>query len=241
MASKDLISKTDIFILTGELSADKLAYDLLYPLHKKYHIEGFVGPHLKQLKIKEIGSIENFSVMGISKPLSSLWKIYKCVGKVLTQIKRKNPKIVILVDLPDINLYVAKKLRSRGYKGKIVQVVCPTIWAWRAKRKGTLEKYYDHLMCLFPFEKELFKDSKLPVSYIGHPLLASTEVQTINKKNIIAIFPGSRKQEIKYLLPNFLKATEGLKEYQIHISVAKTSLLHLIKTSTVFGETPLFG
>ena len=101
------------------------------------------------------------------------------------------------------------------------------------------EKYYDHLMCLFPFEKELFKNSKLPVSYIGHPLISCPQITNRNKRNIIAIFPGSRKQEIKYLLPNFLKATESFKEFEIHISVAKTSLLKLIKTYSKNYSTTL--
>ena len=222
----------DIFVLTGELSGDVLAADLLKELISKYKIEGVIGQNLKALGCKEFLPMDSFNFMGFTKPISSLAKIISSFQKIKKHILKTNPKIVMLVDLPDINLLMAKKLRKKGFTGKIIQVVCPTIWAWRPKRKAILEKYFDHLLCLFPFEKDLFVDSPLKVSYIGHPLKSIAVVEEENKKKVLAIFPGSRKQEVEKLLPLFLQASSDFKDYEIHVSVAKDSLLPLIKKIT---------
>lgn len=228
MAKRESIKKSDIFVLTGELSGDLLGYSLLKDLAKNHTIEGVIGPNLKKLGIKEILPMDSFNFMGLSKPISSIFKILSSLKAVYKHILATNPKVLLLIDLPDINLRVAKKVRQKGYKGKIIQVVCPTIWAWRPKRKAILEKYYDQLLCLFPFEKDLFKDSTLKVSYIGHPLNSIVPREDEPTKKIIAIFPGSRKQEVQSLLPSFLKACENFPEYEIHVSIAKDSLRHSI-------------
>lgn len=229
MASKQSI---DIFVLTGELSGDILGYDLLKNIPQEVKIEGVLGPNLKKLPIKEILPMDSLNFMGLSKPFSSIFKLISSFLKIRNTILKSNPKIVLLIDLPDINLRMAKSLRKKGFKGKIIQVVCPTIWAWRPKRKKTLEKYYDHLFCLFPFEKEIFKDSSLKVSYIGHPLNSIAPKEDKNKKNIIALFPGSRKQEVDALLPRFLEVSKQFPNFDIHVSVAKDSLLPSIKKYT---------
>ena len=157
MAYKHSQQQVDIFVLTGELSGDKIGFDILKDLCNKNKIEGVLGPNLASLTIKKIFSMDDLSVMGFSKPFTSIFRLISRLRKILKYIKKSNPKVVLLIDLPDINLQIAKRLKKSGYKGKIIQVVCPTIWAWRPKRKKILESYYDQLFCLFPFEKKLFK------------------------------------------------------------------------------------
>lgn len=218
----------DIFVLTGELSGDKLGYEILKNIAGKFNIEGVLGQHLKTLPIKEFLSMEVFNFMGLSKPFSSLYSIVKSFKAVQKKILKSKPKVVLLIDLPDINLMLAKSLRKKGFKGKIVQVVCPTIWAWKEKRKQTLEKYFDHLFVLFPFEKELFTGSPLSVSYIGHPLFNIVPEKKMEKK-VLSLWPGSRRHEVEKLLPDFLEAAKQFPEYKIHISVAKETLRPLIE------------
>ncbi len=222
----------EIFVLTGELSGDKLGFEILKDLAPTVGIEGVLGPHLKSLGISQLLEMDALNFMGILRPISSLRKIFRAVKKIQNRILELNPKIVLLIDLPDINLRLAKRLKAAGYSGKIIQVVCPTIWAWRPKRKQTLEKYYDHLFCLFPFERDLFKNSNLKVSYIGHPLNNITPSKAAAKNKILALFPGSRKQEVLRLLPLFLAACKDLTDFSIHVSVAKDSLLSSIKEIT---------
>lgn len=231
----------DVFVVTGELSGDKLGYDLLKDLAGIKQIEGVLGPNLKSLGFTELLNMDELSFMGLLRPIASLRKIFKAAKKIQRRIKERNPKVVILIDAPDFNLRLAKRLRDDGYKGKLIQVVCPTIWAWRPKRKKTLEKYYDELFCLFPFEKELFKDSPLKVSYIGHPLNIITPREVDPAKKIIAMFPGSRKQEILRLLPIFLSASKEFTDFELHISVAKDSLLPTIEEITKGSNVTLRG
>lgn len=232
MAIDESITPTDIFVLCGELSGDKLGFDLLKDLCNTYKVEGVLGPHLSSLNIKELLPMDNLSFIGLKAPIKSLRKIFSSVKVIREHIKKTRPKIVLLIDAPDLTLRLAKKLRKDGFTGKLIQLVCPTIWAWRPKRKAILEKYYDHLLCLFPHEKELFKNSPLSVSYIGHPLRSIEPKDPTNHKNIIAVFPGSRKSEISGHLPTYLKACESFPTYKIHVSVAKMSLLPLIKKYT---------
>jgi len=231
----------DIFVLCGELSGDILGHSLLKDIADKYSIEGVLGPNLKTLPIKEIASMECFNFMGLSKPLASIYGIVSAFRKVKKRILSQNPKLVMLIDLPDINLFMARSLRRAGFKGKIIQVVCPTIWAWRKGRKKTLEKYYDHLFCLFPFEKKLFEGSPLKVSYIGHPLNSLSPRSEKERGKIIAVFPGSRKQEVQSLLPDFMKICKEHPEYKIHISVAKEKLRPIIEDITKDSEVTLYN
>ncbi len=239
MAVYESITSIDIFVLCGELSGDKLGFDLLKDLCNTYKVEGVLGPHLRLLNIKELLPMDDLSFIGLKAPIRSLRKIFKSVKIIRKHIKKTSPKIVLLIDAPDLNLRLAKKLRKDGFKGKLIQLVCPSIWAWRPKRKATLEKYYDHLLCLFPHEKELFKNSPLSVSYIGHPLRSINAKDPTNHKSIIALFPGSRKSEISAHLPTYLKACEAFPNYKIHVSVAKLSLLPLIRKYTEGKEVTL--
>ncbi len=232
MIEKKQNESIEIFVLTGELSGDQLGFDILKDLSKTVAIEGVLGPNLKSLGISEFLGMDELNFMGLLRPIASLRKIFKAAKKIQRRILSLNPKIVLLIDLPDFNLRMAKRLRKSGYKGKIIGVVCPTIWAWRPKRKKILEKYYDELLCLFPFEVDLFKDSSLKVSYIGHPLNKITPRDSDPGKKIIALFPGSRKQEVLRLLPLFLKASKHLEDFSIHVSVAKDSLLSTIEEIT---------
>jgi lipid-A-disaccharide synthase len=222
----------DIFVVTGELSGDKLGFEILKNLSGKVKMEGVLGPYLKTLEIKELFGMDELNFMGILRPIASLKKIFRAVKKIEKRILEKHPHRVLLIDLPDIHLVLAKRLRKRGYKGTLIQLVCPSIWAWRPKRKAILEKYYDELLCLFPFEEELFKGSSLKVRCVGHPLNTLKPRIKDPKKKILALFPGSRKQEVVSLLPLFLEASRSFSDYAIHVSVAKDSLLSTIEKIT---------
>lgn len=222
------MNKSDIFVVCGELSGDQLGYSMLKDLCHSKKIEGVLGPNMQTLPIQELLPMDCFNFMGFTKPLASIFRIISSFRKITNHILRTNPKVVLLIDLPDINLRIAKHLKKKKFAGKVIQVVCPTIWAWRPKRKKILEKYYDHLCCLFPFEKELFKDSTLKVSYIGHPL-TSIQPKRDKVKKVIAVFPGSRKQTVQKLLPTFLEICKGYKDFEIHVSCAKKSLIKEIE------------
>lgn len=120
-------------------------------------------------------------------------------------------------------MWMAKSLRKHGYKGKLVQYVCPTIWAWGAKRKEKMEQTLDLVLSIYPFEPAYFEESPLKVEYVGNPVKGIVQQHKYDDswpalfgikktENLIAIFPGSRKGEIQRNLPYQLKTCEMLKK-----------------------------
>ncbi|MBA2728524.1 MAG: lipid-A-disaccharide synthase, partial [Parachlamydiaceae bacterium] len=137
------------------------------------------------------------------------------------------PSAVILIDYPDFNLRLAKSLRKKGYTGKIVHYISPTVWAWRKSRIYTMEKTLDLLMTIYPFEKEHYQTTSLNVKFIGNPLaeyLAKYAYNDTWKEKLgiprnaplIALFPGSRHGEVLRNLPLQLKAAELLVKHSPH-------------------------
>lgn len=225
-----------IFVVAGEKSGDAIAAKVLKPLAKITIIEGVLGPKLKELGAKELFSIESFQVMGFVDVIKALPHFILLFHKIKKAILQKNPKLVLLVDNAEFSLLLAKSLRKSGFSGKIVQLVCPSIWAWRKGRIKTLEENFDLVLSILPFEKNYFKNSPLPVEYIGHPLFEelakekTSDLTLPHDKPIIAIFPGSRKKETLLNLPLQLAAVKDLSSHHIAIGVASNHLMPLIQT-----------
>lgn len=198
------------FLSAGETSGDILGGNLIRvikSLHPKKIFSGIGGPCMRAQGLTPIINSEEFHVSGFSEVFTTLFSLFKKYRKTLKTILKEKPETVVCIDFPDFHSYLIQGLRKRGYKGKIIQYVCPTIWAWRSKRKRFLEKYLDALLVIFPFEKELFSDSSLNTVYLGHPLvdaIANHQYDSswkdnfpISSRPIIAAFPGSRRGDIK--------------------------------------------
>lgn len=213
-----------IFIFAGEHSGDLHGSHLIKAL-KKYGLtltlEGVGGPRMRDLGISGPLNMEDFEVMGLTDVLLTLPKLYRYFYKIRNHILRSSPHIVILIDYPGFNLRLAKALRQHGYRGKIVQYVSPSIWAWGKHRIRSMENTLDLLMTIYPFEPAYFCNSPLKTVYVGNPIQeyignyvyddAWQNKLGINlNKNLIALFPGSRPGEIKRNLPILLKAAHGL-------------------------------
>lgn len=219
--------RPDIFVVCGEKSGDLLAAKVLKPLKDKLSIQGCLGPELTKLGFEKLFAMEGLEVIGFWKALSSLFRVVTLFRTIKKAILQNNPKVVLLVDSVEFNLFLGRSLRKAGFTGKIVQLVCPTIWAWRKNRKKTLEKYFDLLLTIFPFEEKLFEGSQLKAKYIGHPIIDdlvqvvhSKRLTHLNDKRVIAVFPGSRKREIEISLDIYLEALKNFSGYEIAIAVA---------------------
>jgi lipid-A-disaccharide synthase len=171
--------------------------------------------------------MENLQVMGFIDVITALPHLMKQFYAIRNQILKLNPKAVVCIDYPGFNLRLQKHLRKKGYKGKIIHYVCPTVWAWKKNRVYTMEKNLDRLFVFFPFEPACFAHTKLPVQFVGHPLaapIAAFKPQGKYQGKILSIFPGSRQKEIERNLPLQLRIAEKLKsedpELKIIISLA---------------------
>lgn len=209
----------DLFISTGELSGDlhgaRLIEELLLAQpHLK--IGAIAGPKMRQFPIREFFPMEKLQVMGFIDVLLALPKLIRyfyAIRKILLDL---SPKAVVFIDYPGLHLRLEGSLRKKGYKGKIIHMVCPTVWAWNKHWIPKMAETLDLLLTFFPFEKECFAATQLPVKYIGHPLTIPvaefTPVGTYQGQKILSVFPGSRKTEIERNLPIQIAVAERLQK-----------------------------
>ncbi len=212
-------SMKKILIVAGETSGDahggRLVNELL-SLNSQLSFLGIAGPKMREAGVKDIYRTEDFSFMGIKELLGHYFFMKKAIKDINSEID-KGVNLVILIDYPDFNFRIAKYAKSVGVP--VFYYIAPQVWAWRKKRAFAMSKFVDKLAVIFDFEEEVFKSSGVNVSFVGHPLLEKKR-KNISKKEfcdkinaskedlIIGLLPGSRKQEIEYLLPVMLDACE---------------------------------
>ncbi len=202
-----------ILIIAGEPSADLHGSKLVKALREEKNISffGVGGENLKKEGFKTLVDIEKISVVGIFEVFFKLPYFYLILNKILKKVDEENPKLAILMDYPGFNFVLMKKLWQR--KIPVVYYICPQLWAWKPERIRALKKYTVKCLVIFPFEEEFYKRNNLEAIYVGNPLLDIIEKEEVNfQRNKIGIFPGSRKREIKYLLPPFLEISKYLND-----------------------------
>lgn len=204
-----------IFILAGEKSGDLHGARLVVELKKlmpKTHLWGVAGPLMRKEGMEALLPMEEFQMMGFLEPILKLPTLFKQFASLKKAILERNPEAVVLIDYPGFNLRLAAKLKLAGYKGKIIQYICPSVWAWKKNRIGQMVKTLDLLLTILPFEATLFQGTSLKIKYVGHPLVESLPEEYPSEKNLVAIFPGSRKDEIKRNLLLQIEAAQLLEE-----------------------------
>ena len=236
---------TDLYLVAGEPSADKLGAPIAAALFEKIpHLQmaGIAGPCLRELNVRGSTRMEELQVMGFSAVAAALPRLANLFIRTRNEILQLNPKAVLTIDYPGFNLRLARSLRRRGYKGKIIHAVCPSVWAWRKKRIPLMAENLDLLLCLFPFEKECFAHTPLPVEHIGHPLVSKVNAHISfpafheyyglkREKPILALFPGSRKSVIRRNLPLQLAAAKELSSrYSIALSLSHPDRRKLLRS-----------
>ncbi len=160
--------------------------------------------------------MENLQVMGFLDVLVALPKLCRQFYQIRDKILELKPKAVICIDYPGFHLKLAKSLKKKGFKGKLIHMVAPTVWAWKKGRIPQMAQTLDLLLTFFPFEPQCFAHTPLPTHYVGHPL--SSAVQNFQPKGqflgqkILGIFPGSRKTEIERNLPIQLAVAKRLQQ-----------------------------
>ena len=209
-----------IFVLTGEPSGDKLASEVISQIKTKRTDLEFLsvgGANLEKLGIKTIYDQKEVTFIAFTDILLNFFKIKRKIKATVHEVLKFNPDILFSVDSPDFTLRVAKQVKEKNPKIKIIHFIAPKVWAWREGRVKKMKEFLDHILLLFKFEKEYFDKEKLTNTFVGHPLLDMEINENIlideflNKKNIISIFPGSRNAEINHHMPiliNFIKKNE---------------------------------
>lgn len=214
-----------IFIITGEHSGDMHAGRVVEELKKlssDFIIEGIGGENLKNAGVKLFSDQKKMSAMGLT--LKIIIDHFNLGKRLINYLKNEfKPDLVLLIDYGAFNLNIAKVLKRSNKDIKIFYYIPPQIWASRKWRIKTVKKYIDKVLCIFPFEKNLYESNGIETRYCGHPLIAQLpppadrneffERHGLDKnKKLVSIFPGSRVFEIKSLMTIFVKAAEILNK-----------------------------
>lgn len=208
-------------ISAGELSGDILAADLVKDLkkaHPSLHFSGITGPHLRSEGVVSLASIEDLNMMGLAEIFKRLPYIVELKREILGFVDRNQIRVVILVDFAGFHLKLAEELKMRGVY--VIQYVAPKLWAWGERRVDKLRQCVDLVLATFPFEEEYFRSRNVNCYYIGCPI--TKRIQTISKdkntlgfqsKKLVALLPGSRRQEVERLLPHLFSIARKIHEY----------------------------
>lgn len=218
-----------IGILAGEASGDLLGVKLIQALHKRcpnLQIEGIGGPGMMAAGCHSLFDIERLSMMGFIEPLLRLPNLIKLRSDLYRHFITHRPDVFIGIDAPDFNLGLEYKLHCAGIP--VVHYVSPSVWAWRKYRIHKIAKSVDLMLTLLPFEAKFYQQYQVPVRYVGHPLADQIPLQ-IDKAaarrglcidenaTYVALLPGSRRQEIRYMAEPFLLAAQKLWKQKPHL------------------------
>ena len=209
----------NIIIVAGEVSGDLLGGKLaseLTSLNKQITLSGIGGLAMREAGVQTLFDVSETSVVGITEILKHYPRLRRILSTLKKHLKSNKPDLLILIDYPEFNLKLAAYAKSLGIN--VMFYVSPQVWAWRTGRVKKIKNCVDLMAVLFPFELDFYEKEDVPVCLVRHPLLndvdaiyipddnASTQVTTIG------LLPGSRKNEIKKLLPVMIDAAQRLLE-----------------------------
>jgi lipid-A-disaccharide synthase len=219
------------YIIAGEASGDLHASNLMRGIlnnDSTAEFRFFGGDLMAQQGGVMAKHYREMSFMGFWEVLVNIRQILRNLKFCKKDILEFKPDAVILVDYPGFNLRIARFAKQSGFK--VFYYIAPKVWAWNESRVKILRKYVDHLLAIFPFEKDFFKQHGITVTYYGNPLVDALleeekggdffKNNNIESKPIIAILAGSRVQEIKYNLPIMLSVVDSFPDYQFVIAGA---------------------
>ena len=245
-------------LVAGEASGDLLASLLLQGLQARWpdmHAAGIGGPRMLALGFESWWPQEKLAVRGYIEVLRHYAEIAGIRRQLKARLLREWPQLFIGVDAPDFNLDLEAGLRGRGLK--TVHFVCPSIWAWRADRIEKIRAAADHVLCIFPFEPALLEKQGIAASYVGHPianvipmvpdrLAARAALGIAPDAAVVALLPGSRRSELRYLAGRFFaaaalmqRARPELKFVVPVLPALRSEVEQLLKASPMAGQVQL--
>jgi lipid-A-disaccharide synthase len=215
------------FFIAGEASGDMHAAHVataIKELDKQAVMQGWGGDDMATAGVELKKHIRELAFMGFVEVLANLPTILRNFSLIKKNISAFKPDVVILVDYPGFNLRMAKWAKQQGYK--VAYYISPTVWAWKENRVKIINRYVDEMICILPFEKKFYEERwKHAVHYVGHPTAEIVQQErqipsTLSSKKVIALLPGSRKQEVDKMLPIMLEAIASYTEYDVVIAQA---------------------
>ncbi|HUI40330.1 MAG TPA: lipid-A-disaccharide synthase, partial [Terriglobia bacterium] len=219
-----------ILMVAGERSGDLHGAELATALGPELHgveIFGCGGEAMRAAGVEIVADLRDFAMVGITEVISGLPRARRAFHAILAEARRRPPALAVLIDAPSLNLRLAKQLKPRGIK--VVYYVSPQIWAWKKWRLSHLKSRVDKMLCLFDFETEIYHRAGVPVEWVGHPLVdrpditapglsraefrarAGLDPKADPEPPMVALLPGSRETEVRYILPPMVAAAHEIR------------------------------
>jgi lipid-A-disaccharide synthase len=228
------------YIIVGEASGDLHASGLVAALRAKdtqAEFRGWGGDLMANEGVEIVKHYRDLAFMGFTEVAANLRTIMRNLDFCKEDLLSYNPDVVILVDYPGFNLRIAKFAKAKGIK--VFYYISPQIWAWKQSRVHQIKASVDEMFVILPFEKDFYARFGMDVHFVGHPLLDAVqrisptfarkaefcEKHGLDERPIVAVLPGSRKQEISKILPIMIAASKRLNGYQFVIAGAPSQQL----------------
>jgi lipid-A-disaccharide synthase len=207
-----------IYFVAGEASADNHGAALMRALHHadpNLRFVGRGGPQMKALADPNFRNwIEQSGVLGLWEVIKHYGYFRKQFHETLREIETGRPDAVVLIDYPGFNLRLARGLRKKSPTQKIIYYISPQVWAWNRGRIKKMARWLDLMLCIFPFEADLYNESGLRTIFVGHPMierLSARKSDVACDPNLIGLFPGSRLREVRKIFPILIETMRELR------------------------------
>ncbi|MBX2967622.1 MAG: lipid-A-disaccharide synthase [Cyclobacteriaceae bacterium] len=245
-----------LYFVVGERSGDLHAGNLIAALKKRCPdvvCTGFGGEQMQKAGMEVTTHYRELAFMGFAEVLSNLGTISKKIRQCKQEIERVKPDAIVLVDYAGFNLRIAKFAKENGYK--VFWYISPKVWAWNQSRAKKLKANIDRMFVILPFETEFFEKFNWKVDYVGNPVLDAVKAHQGDKdfltksrlstdKPLVALLPGSRKQELKQIIPVMARVAHTISTIQFVVAAVDNldqqlyqPLRELNNVSFIQGET----
>lgn len=219
------------YLIAGEASGDMHGANLIEALksqdaNAEFRVWG--GDQMQAAGKELVAHYKEMAFMGFTEVVANLPTIFRYIRKCKADLKRHRPDVLILIDYPGFNLRIARYASELGLR--VVYYISPQVWAWKASRVKQIRRFVDQMLVILPFEQAFYQQYQMPVTFVGHPLLDTIQAfqpdpdffnnHQLSGKPIIALIPGSRKQEIAKMLPPMIEAANSYPDYEAIIAAA---------------------
>lgn len=248
-------SAKHVVIVAGETSGDALGADLMQALQQQQAhllVSGVGGPKMQAQGLTSLFPMSEIALMGLKEILPKLPKLFKLVDATVAHIVQAKPDVLVLIDSPEFNHRVAKRVKKQRPELPIICYVAPQIWAWRRGRAKKMRAYFDAVMAFLPFEPEIFAaNNGPPCHFVGHPIIDRLQqlepLPDFRKKHklkakdmVLSVLPGSRFSEIKVLVKVFGQVVGRLAQQQPDLKLAIPVLPHTKElVATLTSDWPI--
>src|SRR6185295_9551663 len=240
-------STLSLMIVAGEASGDKHGASLVQALIRlnpeiTFEMFGSGGEEMRAAGVETLVDAREVAIIGVPEIARAIGKLYRAYRTLLDAARSRRPAAIVLIDWPDFNMRLARKLHREGFK--IIYYISPQVWAWRRYRVRALRRDVDRLLVILPFEEQFYKEAGVEAEYVGHPLAGIVGATSTREefcagygldstRQIVSLLPGSREKEIHYHLPIMIEAARRLRTLGLRIGDCRLP----IADSRIYGVT----